>query len=71
LRIRQIARTGALFQDMDIAEAGQDEIIAFMDANQNKLREMSLRMAIKIAQLYKTFPLKWQALASSTCMKAA
>ena len=71
LRIKQIARTGALFQDMDIEEAGQDEIIAFMDANQSKLREMSLRMAIKIAQLYKTFPLKWQQLASSTCMKAA
>jgi hypothetical protein len=68
LRIKQIAQTGALFQDMDISEAGSDEIIAFMDANQNKLREMSLRMAIKIAQLYKSFPLKWQSLAATTCM---
>ena len=71
LRIKQIASTGALFQDMDITEAGTDEIIAFMDANQNKLREMSLRMAIKIAQLYKSFPAKWQSLAATTCMKAA
>jgi len=71
LRIKQIAATGALFQDMDISEAGTDEIIAFMDANQNKLREMSLRMAIKIAQLYKSFPLKWQSLAATTCMTAA
>ena len=70
LRIKQIAQTGALFQDMDISEAGSDEIIAFMDANQNKLREMSLRMAIKIAQLYKSFPLKWQSLAATTCMTA-
>ena len=68
LRIKQIASTGALFQDMDISEAGTDEIIAFMDANQDKLREMSLRMAIKIAQLYKSFPLKWQSLAATTCM---
>jgi len=30
-----------------------------------------LRMAIKIAQLYKSFPTKWQALAQSTCMKPA
>jgi hypothetical protein len=70
LRIKQIASTGALFQDMDISEAGTDEIIAFMDVNQNKLREMSLRMAIKIAQLYKSFPLKWQSLAATTCMTA-
>jgi hypothetical protein len=70
LRIKQIAATGALFQDMDIDEAGQEEIIAFMDANKNRLREMSLRMAIKVAQLYKSFPLKWQSLATTTCMKA-
>jgi hypothetical protein len=71
LRIKQIAATGALFQDLDIDEVGQAEIIAFMDANQNRLREMSLRMAIKVAQLYKSFPLKWQSLAATTCMKAA
>jgi len=71
LRIKQIASTGALFQDMDIDPVGQEEIIQFMDQNQNKLREMSLRMAIKVAQLYKSFPLKWQSLASTTCMKAA
>jgi len=71
LRIKQIAQTGALFQDMDITEVGTDEIIQFMDKNQDRLREMSLRMAIKIAQLYKSFPLKWQALAATTCMKAA
>ena len=71
LRIKQIARTGQLFEDLNIDEAGQDEIIAFMDANQSRLREMSLRMAIKIAQLYKSFPLKWQPLAISTCMKTA
>jgi hypothetical protein len=71
LRIKQIAKTGALFQDMDITEVGTDEIIQFMDKNQNRLREMSLRMAIKIAQLYKSFPLKWQSLAATTCMTAA
>jgi hypothetical protein len=71
LRIKQIAATGALFQDLDIDEVGQEEIIAFMDANQNKLREMSLRMAIKVAQLYKSFPNRWQAMAQTTCMKMA
>ncbi len=70
LRIRQIARSGELFADLELTDVAQDEIIGFMDANKNRLREMSLRMAIKIGQLYKSFPTKWQALAQSTCMKA-
>jgi len=70
LRIKQIAATGELFGEYDISEVGQDEIIGFMDTNKNKLREMSLRMAIKIAQLYKSFPNNWQAMAKTTCMKA-
>lgn len=70
LRIRQIARTGVLFEDYDFDQIQQDEIIEFMTTNQNKLREVSLRMAIKIAQLRKSFPLKWAALASTTCMKS-
>jgi hypothetical protein len=69
LRIKQIARTGELFSDFDFGEVEQDEIIEFMDTNQNKLREVSLRMAIKLAQLRKSFPLKWTGLATTTCMK--
>lgn len=71
LRIRQIARSGELFADLELSPIAQDEVIDFMDANKNRLREMSLRMAIKIGQLYKSFPTKWAALAQSTCMKSA
>jgi hypothetical protein len=71
LRIKQIAKSGALFEDLEIDEIGQDEIVEFMDTNKMKLREMSLRMAIKIAQLYKSFPLRWKSLAQTTCMKSA
>ena len=71
LRIKQIAKTGELFSDMDISDVGSDLIIEFMDTNKNKLREVSLRMAIKIAQLYKSFPNNWEAMARTTCMKPA
>jgi len=71
LRIKQIAKSGALFQDLDIEQSGQDDIIEFMDTNKSRLREMSLRMAIKIAQLYKSFPGNWRAMSESTCMKSA
>ena len=69
MRIKQIAKDGALFEDMDLDQVAQDDVIEFMETNQNKLREMSLRMAIKIAQLRKSFPLKWKAMAQTTCMK--
>jgi hypothetical protein len=42
-----------------------------MDANQNRLREMSLRMAIKIADLRKMSVMNWKRLAETTCMKSA
>jgi hypothetical protein len=71
LRIKQIAKAGELFEGYDFDECAQDEIVEFMDVNKNKLREMSLRMATKIADLRKSFPLRWKALAQSTCMKAA
>jgi hypothetical protein len=71
LRIRQIAKQGQMFEDLGISEVGQDVIIDFLDANKNKMREMSLRMAIKVAQLYKSFPLTWESMAKTTCMKTA
>lgn len=67
LRIKQIARTGELFQTHGIGQTGQQEIIQFMEDNQRVLREVSLRMAVKIAELYRAFPQKWQSMALTTC----
>jgi hypothetical protein len=71
LRIKQIAKDGVLFADYDFDECVQDDIIDFMNDNQNRLREMSLRMAIKIADLRKSFPANWKRMAETTCMKSA
>jgi hypothetical protein len=71
LRIKQIAKDGVLFADYDFEPCVQDEIIEFMEANQNRLREMSLRMALKIADLRKMSVLNWRRLAETTCMKSA
>ncbi len=71
LRIRQIATDGVLFADYDFEPCVQDEIIDFMNTNQNRLREMSLRMAIKIADLRKMSVMNWKRLAETTCMKPA
>jgi len=69
LRIKQIFRQGQLFNDYDFSPEQGDEILNFMDENKDRLREMSLRMALKIADLTKVSADNWKALAASTCMK--
>jgi hypothetical protein len=71
LRIKQIAADGELFADYDFDKCVQDEIIEFMDTNKDRLREVSLRMAIKIADLRKMSVTNWKRLTETTCMKAA
>ena len=71
LRIKQIAKDGVLFQDYEFDECVQDDIINFMVDNQSRLREVSLRMALKIADLRKLSVLNWKRLAETTCMKSA
>jgi len=68
LRIRQIFRKGDLFQDYDLTPEQGEEIVQFMQDNHARLREISLRMALKIADLTK-IGTNWQALAESTCMR--
>ena len=68
LRIRQIFRKGDLFQDYDLTPELGEEIIQFMQENHAKLREISLRMALKLADLTKVSA-NWKAMAESTCMR--
>jgi len=69
LRIKQIFRKGELFKDYKLSPEQGEEILDFMDKNQNRLREMSLRMALKIADLTRVSADNWKELAESTCMR--
>ena len=71
LRIKQIAKDGVLFADYDFNEYAQYDIIDFMHVNKERLREVSLRMALKIADLRKSFPNNWKRMSETTCMKSA
>jgi len=73
LRIKQVHRDaeGGLFKDYDFEENQATEILDFMWENHGKLRELSLRMCLKIADLVKISPTNWKNLARTTCMKNA
>ena len=68
LRIKQIADKGDLFEGYGFNKEDEDEILNFVYENRNRLREMSLRTALKVGDLKKISE-KWQSLAVSTCMK--
>ena len=68
LRIKQITKDGML-NDYDLGEHVVDEIVDFMETNKTKLRELSLRTVLKVADLAKAFPTKWEAMAENTVMK--
>jgi hypothetical protein len=70
LRIKQIVNDGML-DSYDFTEpaVAKDEIVEFVVDNAAKLRELSLRMVLKIADLRKSFPRNWTAMAKTTCMK--
>ena len=70
LRIRQIVNDGML-DAYEFEDCVRDDIVTFIVDNADKLRELSLRMVLKVADLKKAFPATWQAMARTTCMRRA
>ena len=68
LRIKQITNDGMLDEYALGADTVQ-EIVDFVDINKKRLRELSLRTVLKVADLAKAFPNKWEAMAENTVMK--
>lgn len=68
LRIKQITADGML-DTYEFEPVVKDEIIDYIMANKDKMRELSLRTVLKIADLRKSFPTNWQGMAEVTVMK--
>jgi hypothetical protein len=71
LRIKQVVNDNDMLARYDFEQCIKDEIVEFVEANQERLRELSLRMVLKLADLRKSFPASWKAMAKTTCMKRA
>tara|TARA_B110000211_G_scaffold111264_1_gene129286 strand:- start:887 stop:1834 length:948 start_codon:yes stop_codon:yes gene_type:complete len=68
LRIKQITKDGML-DSYGFENGEEDEVIQFIDDQKAKLRELSLRTVLKIADLRKSFPTNWKNMAEVTVMK--
>ena len=68
LRIKQVVADGML-DAYKLTDEVKEEIMDFIDINKEKLRELSLRTVLKVADLAQAFPTKWEAAAENTVMK--
>jgi hypothetical protein len=70
LRIKQVIQDGML-DTYALNDEVKEEIIDFVDINKTRLRELSLRTVLKVADLAKAFPDKWELVAENTVMRRA
>ena len=68
LRIKQIVQDGML-NAYDFEDETKDEVINFICDNRSKMRELSLRTVLKVADLRKSMPNNWKSVAEVTVMK--
>lgn len=70
LRIRQVIQDGML-DGYSLSDDVKEDIIDFVDMNKSRLRELSLRTVLKVADLAVSFPDRWEAFAENTVMRRA
>jgi len=68
LRIKQIVADGML-DEYELSDVAKIDVVDFVSNNRAKLRELSLRTVLKVAQLRKAFAANWEAMAEVTVMK--
>jgi hypothetical protein len=70
LRIKQVIQDGML-KPYQLTAAQEEDVIDFVDINKDRLRELSLRTVLKVADLVKSFPNRWESFAENTVMRRA
>lgn len=69
VRIRQVIKQG-LLKSKGLNKEQEQDVLAFINRNSETLRELSLRIALKIASIQKTSK-NWEKIATVTCCRNA
>ena len=69
LRIRQVVTECGMLDSYELTDVQKTDVVDFVTNNTARLRELSLRTVLKIADLAASFPDKWRAVAEMTCMR--
>ena len=68
IRIKQVLKQG-LLANKGLTKAQERKVLKFIDQNSADLREMSLRVAIKLADLIKRNPASFEKMARVTVLR--
>ena len=69
LRIKQVVTEHGMLDEYELTDIQKMEVVDFVDANKKRMRELSLRTVLKVADLCASMPTKWKAVAEMTCMR--
>jgi len=71
LRIQQVVTDCGMLDEYDLDDATKLQVVDYVRANTDRVRELSLRTVLKIADLAASFPAKWMSVADMTVMRRA
>ena len=71
LRIRQVVRDTGMLDDYELEDWAKAEVVDFISTNASRMRELSLRMVLKVADIRVSMPHNWKAVVDVTCMRNA
>jgi len=71
LRIKQVVTECGMLDSYDLSDEAKLDVVEFVDHYKDKMRELSLRTVLKVADLRVSFPDKWRAVAEVTCMRGS
>ena len=71
LRIKQVIRDCDMLADYELEPWAKMEVVDFIEANAKRMRELSLRMVLKVADIRVSMPANWKAVVEVTCMRNA
>ena len=69
LRIRQVVSQCGMLDDYKLSDQDKQEVVEFIVNNAKRMRELSLRMVLKVADIRVSMPTKWQSVVEVTCMR--
>ena len=69
LRIKQVVRDSGMLDDYDLSDEAKADVVEFINVNAKRMRELSLRMVLKVADIRVSMPNNWQAVVEVTCMR--
>jgi hypothetical protein len=69
LRIKQVVNDCGMLDEYNLEDWAKSEVVDFITDNAARMRELSLRMVLKVADIRVSMPNNWKNVVEVTCMR--